>query len=160
MEPMEKHQSNRQCWLVVWNAENLLQMGDFFAEIGDGKADFSVQMSSEWERLGDFKKGDKGVIVVKDGESRAIYATFTVTGEPDWRRDTHPKFWKHGERDANKEKMRGLARSDSSFPPIGESDSGLDMGISPTGHWVCEKPMEYYDEVRKRVAEMRQSTPA
>ena len=136
-----------KCWLVVWNRAKLY-VDEFFAEVGDGKTEFSVWLWSTWPRLNDFKEGDKGVIVVAkgDGKLRAVHATFVVTDTPKEREDTHPKFSK--ERGPNVKQMRALVRIDSSFPPI--SDIAKDLKIPDTeNHWVCEIPMSEYHQVRE-----------
>ena len=142
--------SESKCWLVVWNRKNLY-VDKFFAEVGDGKTDFSVWLCEKWARLDDFKEGDKGIIVVVtegDNVQRDVYATFVVTGNPKEQKDTHPQFWKDVDPDA--EKTRALVRIDSSFPPIcGDIAEKQELKIRPIGHWVCEKPMKVYHWVRK-----------
>ena len=154
-------EQNKKCWLVVWNREKkgvILLAEKLFAKVGDGKEKFSVWLDNRWPRIGDVKEGDKGVIVVKDDKKRTreVFATFTVTDAPEERENTHPEFWINGKNDVA---MRILVRSDSFFPPVCVADIEVDrkdLGITPgEGHWVCEKPMRVYDEVRKR-AESRE----
>ena len=132
------------CWLVVWKREKL-RVDEFFDAVADRKEDISVWLEGE-----DVREDDKGVIVVQKGKGkrRAIYATFTVTGAPEMRKDTHPEFWEC--EDAHEEKMRALVRFDPRFAPIEAivSDPNLKMPPNSRGRWVRSIPMAAYDRVR------------
>ena len=154
MEPMEKHQSNRQCWLVVWNRKNL-QVEDFFAAVKGKEEDISVGLKNKEDEP--LEEGDNGVIVVMegDGEPRAVYATFVVTGAPGPRDDTHPQFWKvkpKGKVD------RALVRFESSFDPITDNDivSNRELWMRNQNQndirWVRRISQTTYNMVRERAA--------
>ena len=146
-----------KCWLVVWN-RGKLHVDEFFDKVGGGKEEFSVWLQDDWSRRNDFKKGDKGVIILRERgcAPRAVYATFTVTDSPQEMKDTHPQFWK--DMDPNAEKMRALVRIDSSFPPLCDIAEVLKIKANED-HWVCEQPMEIYHWVREH-AKSRKDSPA
>ena len=131
-------------WLVVWNRKYLRDpscVDKFFAEVGGGQTNFSVCLDDRWPQLGEFKKDDKGLIVVwGDDKPRAVYATFTVREPPKKRQDTHPRLWKKPDVG---EKMRALVCSDPYFPPV----LAPDLKIKEPGHgWACSILSEVYGE--------------
>ena len=152
MEPMEKHQSNRQCWLVVWNRKKL-RVKDFFDAVKDKGEDISIALKDKEDEPLD--EGDNGVIVIMEGddEPRAVYATFVVTGAPGPREDTHPQFWKV----KSKGKVdRALVRFERSFDPITDDDivSNRELWMEKQNQndirWVRRISQTTYDMVRER----------
>ena len=139
-------EQNKKCWLVVWN-RNKLDVDKFFAAVGN-EVDVSVWLQDE-----DVRKGDKGVIVVRegDGKPRGVYATFTVTDDPRMMKDTHPDFWK--DEDKYAEKMRVRVRFDPRFEPI--TDKGIvsnpELKMPPNSfgkRWVRSIHPDVYQMVR------------
>ena len=157
LEGGDKLQENEpmKCWLVVWNWQNLY-VDKFFAEVGDRKEKISVWLQDE-----DVKKGDKGVIVVREQTTkphklRAVYATFTVTDNPQKMKDTHPEFWKH-EDDKDEDKKRVLVRFDPRFVPITSIASNTDLKMRRQDYrrWVRQIPCGVYEMVREHAVSVR-----
>ena len=103
-------------WKVLWTRA-ILKAEEYFAEVRAGKikTDF---LSVGDKRKMPLKKGDEGVIVVKegDGKKRAVYATFLVTGEAKRMRDPNARFLVDPKSD--KEQWRVPICYGSAFQPV------------------------------------------
>ena len=143
-----------ECWLVVWNRAKL-HVEEFFAKIRGEEGKMSFWLQDE-----DVREGDKGVIVVREGDGfhRAVYAIFTVTDSPRMMKDTHLEFWKEADKD--EEKKRVLVYCDARFDPITEKsivdDSSLKMESKHMGRrWVRKISRDTYQRVIEQVERRR-----